>query len=98
MSKFTPGPWRITTDAQGFPQHLVAEGYTTVCSFLTSVKRMCPSEQIDANARLIAAAPALYEALKKCANVCAGETTTKRGLIEALESAKAALALVGDQT
>ena len=100
MSKFTPGPWRITTDAQGFPQHLVAEGYTTVCSFLTSVKRMCPSEQIDANARLIAAAPALYEALEdlladienyQTINLLNGYNNSSQ------VNARAALALVGEQ-
>ena len=92
MSKFTPGPWRITTDAQGFPQHLVAEGYTTVCSFLTSVKRMCPYEQIDANVKLIAAAPALYEALEKLARLGNGE---HYGNSDGNMIARAALALVG---
>lgn len=34
----------------------------------------------------------LRDALKACAAVCAGETTTKSGLITALEKARAALA------
>lgn len=33
----------------------------------------------------------LREALKKCAAVCAGETTTKNGLVDALEVARASL-------
>ena len=47
---------------------------------------------VTANAHLIAAAPDLLEALKKCASVCAGETMSKSGLISALESARAAIA------
>lgn len=34
----------------------------------------------------------VLEALKKCAAVCAGETMSKNGLIEALEAARAAIA------
>lgn len=37
------------------------------------------------------AAPELLEALKACAAVCAGETMNKRGLISALEQARAAM-------
>lgn len=62
--KHTPGPWRVVTDSRGFPQHVVAETYETTCSFLTSVKRYCGYEAIDANARLIAAAPELLDELK----------------------------------
>jgi hypothetical protein len=39
----------------------------------------------EVNAELVAA-------LKLCAAVCAGNTTNKRGLVEALEAARAALA------
>jgi hypothetical protein len=34
----------------------------------------------------------LLEALKKCAAVCAGETMSKSGLVDALEAARAAIA------
>lgn len=47
--------------------------------------------ECQSNARLIAAAPDLLEALKHCAAVCAGETMHKGGLIAALEAARAAI-------
>lgn len=45
----------------------------------------------EANARLIAAAPDLLEALKQCAAVVAGDTMHKQGLIDALTIARAAI-------
>jgi hypothetical protein len=46
----------------------------------------------EADARLIAAAPELYEALITCAAVFAGDTLYKGALVHALEKTKAALA------
>lgn len=47
----------------------------------------------DAEEALRAAGvPELLDALKKCAAVCAGETMNKNGLIDALESARTAIA------
>jgi hypothetical protein len=66
MNKHTPGPWKIATDWAGYPQHIRTECGSVACSFLTSVKRNCGIEQIEANARLIAAAPDLLEALLDC--------------------------------
>lgn len=43
-------------------------------------------------AKLQALNAELLAALKKCAAVCAGEVTSKRELIEALETARAAMA------
>ena len=56
MSKHTPGPWRYEYEP-GYCGELLAEASgTTLAEFVTE-----PSE---ANARLIAAAPELLEALK----------------------------------
>lgn len=52
----------------------------------------------EANARLIAAAPDLLEALKSCAAVCAGETMSKQGLVNALEKARAAITKAQGET
>lgn len=67
MSAHTPGPWRKATNLQGHTNHVVADSYVTVCSFLTSVKSSCDRDDIEANARLIAAAPDLLAALQSIA-------------------------------
>lgn len=55
--KFTPGPWNNNLhDGQVF-----CSGGMLVGSFYTSMRT---PEQIKANAKLAAAAPAMYEALK----------------------------------
>lgn len=48
--------------------------------------------EVEANGYLMAAAPDLLSALKRCAAVVAGETMHKGGLIAALEAARAAIA------
>lgn len=53
MDKYTPGPWRIT-----YSGHVCSE------NDLTLVAVAQHSRSIDANARLIAAAPELLEALR----------------------------------
>jgi hypothetical protein len=63
MSAHTQGPWRIATDSIGMPQHIKGDSYSTICSFLTSVRRNCGVHEIEANVRLITAAPELLEAL-----------------------------------
>ncbi|MNS62737.1 hypothetical protein D3C71_1285740 [compost metagenome] len=57
MSKFkgTPGPWAVATGSVYGP------GFDGVCSMLGSITRPIPK----ANARLIAAAPDLLEALQR---------------------------------
>ena len=57
QSKHTPGPWQYPDDGfvRGFDSSLIA-----------SVARG-PSEYAEANARLIAAAPEMYELLEKVA-------------------------------
>ena len=64
-AKHTPGPWRIATEPSGIrARHIKADSYLTVCSSLTSVSRNCGPDEINANARLIAAAPELLAALE----------------------------------
>lgn len=55
---FTPGPWETSRDA-------VPEGHVQITVYAeSSGERVATVFQAEANARLIAAAPAMYEALK----------------------------------
>jgi hypothetical protein len=79
MSKHTPGPWRRMGTNVGDEV-----GQIATLSF-DSLVRMKEPERI-ANARLIAAAPELLEALKYMINVCppinqVGEEATMRACI-----------------
>ena len=92
-STHTPAErWRVDLDNRPGMQwnnHIVDERGHAVC-FMAHSGHADNSRYEDA-ARLIAAAPALLEALRKCAAVVAGDTMHKQGLIEALESARAAI-------
>ena len=89
-TKHTPGPWAYHNTPTPFIH--VAAGGLPICQIYTSTAHGQSMGEQFANARLIAAAPELLEALKACAAVCAGETMNKRGLISALEQARAAIA------
>ena len=60
MSAHTPGPWTLDPCASGWM--LISNGQDITAE---------PLDARDADARLIAAAPALLEALQNCANVLA---------------------------
>lgn len=100
-AKHTPGPW-VADDNEGFSpwsiwSRMAPSGHGTPGRKVAVVDDC--SGHSDADAQLIAAAPELLEALKACAAVCAGETMNKRGLISALEQARAAIAkATGEQT
>ena len=71
MSKFTPGPWHIS--AGTYSQRWVVDskspptGKQNLIAMLQSHWKGNENDTMGANARLIAAAPAMYEALKACA-------------------------------
>jgi hypothetical protein len=50
------------------------------------------TSEVDANARLITAAPNLLTACKRAAGVLSGGDMTKQGLIDALEAIRSAIA------
>jgi len=70
MSKFTPGPWSYidaTKEAcmQYAPKCVIRAGTVQIASFSWGDSKWWPSkEESQANARLIAAAPDLLEALQ----------------------------------
>ena len=86
----TPGPWRCVTNQTGeVIERIVGDEYRTVCSFLTKVRNSIPPDQINANARLIAAAPELLEALVRYVEIDKSEGCTDNNLYR---SAVAAIA------
>ena len=106
QSSFTPGPWEVhSSNSERWSCYVFPKGngnfpYDTICHIEEAFgPNYSHPGSHTANARLIAAAPELLEALKACAAVCAGETMNKRGLISALEQARAAIAkATGEQT
>jgi len=62
-NKHTPGPWLSATDRYGHPSHVAAE-VGAICNFGTAVRRARGIDEIQANSRLIAAAPDLLTALQ----------------------------------
>jgi hypothetical protein len=93
MSKATPGPWHYG------PSSALEGGFIIQGSYENGGGPRLPilgrthnfPNNAEANARLIAAAPDLLEALKQCTAVLAGDTMHKGGLVAALEAARAAL-------
>ena len=74
MAKFTPGPWVIKHPDYS-PWEVIANvdgpddgifHYDSICDCDQDSKSRLDSEETKANARLIAAAPEMYEALKAC--------------------------------
>ena len=71
MSKHTSGPWRANSAMQvvrgwNYSDHVVA---TVSAQLLWHENRNKEQEEVDANARLIAAAPELYDELRTLALV-----------------------------
>ena len=95
-AKFTPGPWhanwtRLNGKAIGF--HVADETHGSirpVCEFYDGVE-VIPPEEVEANARLIAAAPKLLEALQRL--LSENDNMTQRiNLLGAMDQARAAIA------
>ena len=66
MSGFTPGPWRLSgVDVVDGDDHWCINGHALVSGFHSPTDcRLATVYTIEANARLIAAAPELLEALQ----------------------------------
>ena len=103
-AKFTPGPWhanwtRLNGKAIGF--HVADETHGSIrpiCEFYDGTEAM-PPEEVEANARLIAAAPDLLEALQDCERVMSEELKGLLVIQPELKNARAAIAkATGDQS
>ena len=71
MSKHTPGPWNMTADGGGFYVEggdLLVASAQEVDPSASDAEDYFPGDTTEANARLIAAAPELLEALKALTN------------------------------
>lgn len=90
-TKFTPGPWSQDPHALS----LIIGGGKVIADVLTNV----PAPQHQANARLIAAAPALYEAALVALPIILGHQRgpTAKANAEALIRAALALATKENQ-
>ena len=67
--KHTPGPWEVSEEWHGdlyIDSYIEGEGDTALAKIVNNV---CKTDQAEANARLIAAAPDLLEACKEALNV-----------------------------
>ena len=66
MSKHTPGPWKVTSESHN-PLIECEDGY--VIAQIKGVSLSVEGFNYEANARLIAASPKMYELLDKLRNV-----------------------------
>ena len=67
MSKFTQKQWHIQRYKNGRHFHIETHGFLG-----NTIARIEPGDEAEANARLIAAAPELYEALEMAIAVLKG--------------------------
>jgi hypothetical protein len=67
--KFTPGPWCISDNASGFEIESACGKQVAQASQTCPVRQASDHDERRANARLIAAAPDLYEVARLAANI-----------------------------
>lgn len=101
VSKFTPGPW-TECDLQVFQD--IDGSDEIICQMIDDDLLALPNH--EANARLIAAAPALYEALKGVVEMTnhiaarhdiAWTVKSREAYLNKMNQARAALALVEEE-
>lgn len=86
MNKHTPGPWRVSRGAQADPFSIESET-RTIAHVKSAFRHLGETE---ANARLIAAAPEMYEQLSMLVRWCEdqGETCAfARALLARIDGA-----------
>ena len=85
-AKHTPGPWQVSETVTGRPKVISNRGFA-VCGFQSGAY-----DQMRTDARLIAAAPELLAALKKCAKALQLTNGMTHAEIIALGDAERAIA------
>ena len=66
-AQFTPGPWKAVPDKSKNMYTWYVEGAKGVVPTIARLSLIDACEEIESNAHLIAAAPAMYEALQHAA-------------------------------
>lgn len=96
-SQHTPGPWRVVY--RTFTAAVCKEGVGAIAELggkVREINTVEDSEQMRADASLMAAAPELFSALEVCAEVIGHNSCTDgrtpNGFVIALEKARAAIA------
>ena len=82
MSAHTPGPWRAVPNAPGISDTVIDSGRRVVADVISRKS----TDELRANARLIAAAPELLDALEGLLNALPSATTHP-----AIKAARAAI-------
>jgi hypothetical protein len=93
-TKHTPGPWTQYRDSRGYVR-IQSNVQGGPVAFIEEMNNTGGTEQDHANARLIAAAPELLEALERITRVASVELTGRRD--DVLEQARAAIAKATQQ-
>jgi hypothetical protein len=88
MTKHTPAPWKMVDAGPHYNNKAI-----TNYQIQYGDDGECISDHVyeEADARLIAAAPELLDALKLAASVLSGDEMTKYSLVKALEKARDAI-------
>jgi hypothetical protein len=92
MSKHTPGEWHWDSDEMFSSSDNIRHVRWRVCTLGKTITQIYRNdEHAEADARLIAAAPELLEALK-AAEQCIGELSPTQARVEAMQMLQAAIA------
>lgn len=98
-SKFTPGPWEVVGP---FNDRIYHEPTDTVVAQAwypgASSKSPSPADTMQANARLIAAAPEMYEELKAIEALLSDPRTGKAGASGSINLARSVLSKAEGKT
>ncbi len=89
--KRTPGPWTIPTPSMGFSAIHGPNGELIFGLAAGSAEEKRPDDVCDANARLIAAAPELYEAAARALEEMCRTTAPRTSFTDAVDALDAAL-------
>ncbi len=93
-AQHTPGPWVIGAPSMAVLAMDRTRTYRTICNLPTGAHFSLEQDEIEANRRLIAAAPEMLKALRQAANALAairGEQF-RAPQMSALDAARAAIA------